>query len=68
MGSTEDWSFPCLPDNEEFEPTADELDVMYQRLNAGEKIEIEWKCPGRRQPTPTPVTDTEIKKNANTEL
>lgn len=42
--------------------------MMYQRLSTGETIEIEWKSSGRRKPTQTPVTDTEVKKNANAKL
>lgn len=67
MNLSEDWSYNCLPENEEFEPTPDELDRMYQKLNKGEMIELTWRCPGRRQPTPVQVADTEIKKHANTE-
>lgn len=67
MTSAEDWSFPCLADNEDFEPTPDELDKMYQKLNDGGVIELTWKCPGRRLPTPVRVADTETKKNANAE-
>lgn len=68
MGSTENWSYPCLAENEELEPTPDELDMMYQKLNDGESIELTWKCPGRRLPTPVHTADTEVKENANTEL
>lgn len=67
MNSAENWSIPCLADTDELEPSPDELDAMYHKLNAGETIELYWKCPGRRPPTPISVTDTEVKKNANTE-
>lgn len=66
--TTENWSFPTLPDNEELGPTPDELDLMYQKLNNGELIEFGWKSSGYRLPTPTPTADTEVKKNANTDL
>lgn len=68
MSSTENWSFPCLSSNEELEPTPNELDLLYQKLNSGELIEIGWKCPGRHLPSPAPVADTEVKKNVNAEL
>ncbi|XP_031625855.1 uncharacterized protein LOC116342395 [Contarinia nasturtii] len=68
MSGTENWSFPTLPDNEALEPTPDELDLMYQKLNSGELIELAWKSSGYRAPTPTPVANAEVKKNANTEL
>lgn len=64
----EDWNIPCQADNEELEPSPDELDLMYQRLNAGEPIELFWKCPGRRALTPVQVADNNVKKNANAEL
>lgn len=68
MSSTEDWSYPCLAENEELEPTPDELDIMYQKLSAGESMELTWKCPGRRLPTPVDAANTEVKENTNTEL
>lgn len=67
MGSTENWSFPCLGDDEELAPSPDELDSMYQRLADGETVELSWKCSGRRQPTPTNVAQTEIKEETNAE-
>lgn len=67
MGASDNWRFPCLADDEELEPTPDELDAMYHKLNAGETIELTWKCPGRRLPTPVQVNDAEIKKNSNAE-
>ncbi|XP_055319523.1 PAXIP1-associated glutamate-rich protein 1 [Sitodiplosis mosellana] len=65
MVSTENWSISCVPDHEEFEPTPDELDKMYHRLNKGETLNLDWQCPGRRPPTPVQVADTDVKKNAN---
>lgn len=67
MASTENWCIPCVPDNEEFEPTQDELELMYAELEKGEKINLEWKFPGRRPPTPVQVANADDKKNANTE-
>lgn len=52
QNSPNDWSVPCLGPNEELEPSVDELDKMYLRLEAGELLELNWKCPGRRLPTP----------------
>ena len=65
MASTGNWNIPCLPDDEELEPTPHELDMMYQTLNSGKTIKLEWQCPGRRPPTPVQVADTDVKKNAN---
>lgn len=64
----EEWNIPCQTDNEELEPSPDELDLMYQKLSAGETLELFWKCPGRRSLTPIQVADNNVKKNANAEL
>lgn len=65
MSISDDWSVPCYGDDAEFEPTPDELDAMYQQLEAGETLEIGWKCPGRRPPTPIKVvTETKEKTKA----
>lgn len=63
QSSMDDWSIPCLGPNEELEPSADELDKLYQRLEAGEVLELNWKCTGRRLPTPLGVVDSEIVEN-----
>lgn len=62
-----DWFVPCLDQNEELVPSAEDLDQMYQQLEAGELIELNWKCPGRRLPTPEGAPDTETPNEANTE-
>lgn len=67
MASTESWYIPCVPDNEEFKPTPDELEMMYAKLEKGDTINLEWKFPGRRPPTPVQITNAEHKKNANSE-
>lgn len=63
QNSTDDWSIPCLGPNEELEPSPEELDKMYQRLEAGDLLELNWKCPGRRLPTPFGAIDAEISEN-----
>lgn len=65
--NTNDWNISCLADNEELEPTPYELDAMYRKLSKGEPIELGWKCPGRRLPTPTNVADSETKEDSNSE-
>lgn len=67
MSSTEDWNISCLSDDDGIEPTLDELDTMYQRLASGEKIELIWKCSGRRLPTPINIAKAEVKKDSNAE-
>lgn len=65
--TSDDWSIQCIGPNEELEPSPDELDKMYQKLEAGEMLEISWKCPGRRLPTPMETADTEIADDSNAE-
>lgn len=42
----------CLGPETELEPSPEELDRLYQKLEAGETFELCWRCPGRRLPTP----------------
>lgn len=42
----------CLKDNEDFFPTAEELESFYNILENGSILELEWQCPGRRPPSP----------------
>lgn len=65
MDSNGSWNIPCSEDGGEQEPSFDELDEMYQKLANGENFELNWKCIGRRQPTPTNVTKAEIKEDSN---
>lgn len=46
----EDWNIPS--EIEDCEPTANELDNIYQLLDQGGMIELKWKCPGKRAPSP----------------
>lgn len=52
MDSNGDFIVSCLDPQEELEPTVEELDALYKKLEGGETIELSWKCPGRRLPTP----------------
>lgn len=53
--------------NEEVEPTPEELDKLYQKLENGESFELSWKCPGRRLPTPVGELGAEAAENMNQE-
>lgn len=55
----ENWCIPCVADDNEFIPAAEELDALYKRLEAGELLELSWKCPGRRLPSPATKDDSE---------
>lgn len=51
--SKDDWSIPCMAnENEDLEPPPEELESMYQLLESGGMLELQWKCAGRRQPSP----------------
>lgn len=62
MSVSNNLNFPCYGNDDQFEPTPDELDTMYQQLDAGETLTLSWKCPGRRPPTPVKVV-TETKED-----
>ncbi|KAG4065873.1 hypothetical protein HA402_012551 [Bradysia odoriphaga] len=55
------WSIPCLADDEDLEPPPEELEAMYQKLENGSILDLQWKCPGRRSvPTPPTAVEAEI--------
>jgi len=55
------WSIPCIADDEDLEPSAEELEAMYQKLESGSLLDLQWKCPGRRRiPTPPSAVETEV--------
>lgn len=63
------WSVPCIGDDEELEPSPEELEAMYQTLESGSLIELQWKCPGRRRiPTPPSSVENEIPATPEKEL
>lgn len=55
------WSIPCVADDEDLEPSAEELEAMYQKLENGSMLDLQWKCPGRRTvPTPPSAVEAEV--------
>lgn len=55
------WSIPCIADGEDLEPSAEELEAMYQKLESGSMLDLQWKCPGRRTvPTPPSAVEVEV--------
>lgn len=60
--TVESFSLPCAPENEDFVPSAEELENFYTMLETGTIPELDWKCPGRR--APSPIGGTEEHANA----
>lgn len=56
----EEWSIPCMPNDDDLEPQPEDLEAMYKLLDSGSLPELQWKNPGRRQPSPIVSNDTEI--------
>lgn len=65
--SATEWCIPCLVDNEELEPSPEELDSLYQQIEAKEILELSWKCPGRRLPTPIGKNNSEADETLDNE-
>ncbi|XP_055676999.1 PAXIP1-associated glutamate-rich protein 1 [Lutzomyia longipalpis] len=49
MSESEEFCIPCV-DNDDWEPTPEELEAAYVQLEKGAVLELEWKCPARRAP------------------
>uniref|UniRef100_A0A1L8DAG7 PAXIP1-associated glutamate-rich protein 1 n=3 Tax=Nyssomyia neivai TaxID=330878 RepID=A0A1L8DAG7_9DIPT len=71
MSENESFCIPCV-DNDDWEPTPEELEAAYVQLEKGAVLELEWKCPGRRNPEsslpeeePTQATDQSEKEIPN---
>lgn len=47
QGNVEEFSIACLPDNEELEPDAEELEALYLALENGNIPELKWQNPGK---------------------
>ncbi|KAK9885784.1 hypothetical protein WA026_013653 [Henosepilachna vigintioctopunctata] len=54
---SEDWNIECSDDEFKgikgtWEPPAETIDRLYNILDKGEILELKWKCPGYRMPSP----------------
>lgn len=64
----------CITELEDCEPTPEELDAIYTLLEKGGSIDLKWKCPGKRAPSPIrkeeakPVETPEQKAKAAKEM
>jgi len=52
----DDWCIPCS-DDEKYEITPEEMKDLFEKVARNEPLVLEWKCPGRRSPTPEPPTE-----------
>jgi PAXIP1-associated protein 1 len=47
----DDWSVACS-DDEKYTITPQDMRELFEKMARNERLELEWKCPGRRPPTP----------------
>jgi len=52
----DDWSVPCS-DDEKYEITPDDVKELFEKVARNEPLVLQWKCPGRRSPTPERPVD-----------
>lgn len=61
----DEWDFPCSDDElsksgvtigKNWMPDPVELEELYKNIDKSGILSLEWKCPGRRAPSPVPVS------------
>lgn len=61
----DDWDLPCSDDElsksgvyigKHWMPDPAELEDLYKAIEKSGTLSLEWKCPGRRAPSPAPVS------------
>ncbi|KAJ0180849.1 hypothetical protein K1T71_002934 [Dendrolimus kikuchii] len=61
----DDWDLPCSDDElskcgvfigKNWMPDPGELEELYKNIDKTGTLSLEWKCPGRRAPSPVPVS------------
>jgi len=65
----DEWSVPCS-DDEKYEITPEHMKQLYEKIARSEPLVLEWKCPGRRSPTPEPPVESlevDVKMEIETE-
>lgn len=65
----DDWSVPCS-DDEKYEITPEDMKELFEKIARNEPLVLEWKCPGRRSPTPEPPVESaavEVKMEVDVE-
>lgn len=65
---SEDWEIGCSDDerygmmltqDNKWQPPPEIILSLYEKLDRNEPVELEWKCPGRREPTPDVTEEPE---------
>ncbi|XP_053602013.1 PAXIP1-associated glutamate-rich protein 1 [Plodia interpunctella] len=63
----DDWELACSDDElsksgvfigKNWMPDPAELEGLYKSIDKSGTLNLEWKCPGRRAPTPVPVSNS----------
>jgi len=64
----DEWSVPCS-DDEKYEISPDDMKQLFEKVARNEPLVLEWKCPGRRSPTPEPsVENQEVEEKIKIEV
>jgi len=56
QSADDDWSVPCS-DDEKYEMSAEDMAELFEKVARNEPLVLEWKCRGRRSPTPEPALE-----------
>lgn len=69
--NNDDWVVECSDDElagvgDDWQPPPAELENLYEEICKNGIIHLEWKCPGRRPPSP--IGNEEPSDNTNEEL
>ncbi|XP_058116856.1 uncharacterized protein LOC131288233 [Anopheles ziemanni] len=67
MSEDDNWSVNCI-ETTDWMPSPDELDTAYSALENGTYVlELNWKCPGRRAPSPAKKDEPKVADNVDKE-
>ena len=71
LDKEEDWCVECSDDElygskdakGKWEPAASDIIELYDKISKGQALTLEWKCQGRRSPSPEKTEDAESAKD-----
>lgn len=67
MSEDDNWSVNCIETND-WMPSPEELETAYSALENGTYVlELNWKCPGRRAPSPAKKDEPKVADNVDKE-